>query len=137
MLYAVSRGLRNVGLVMGCLCVGFAGVSLVEAEPRFVTARKIEATPTATDAAEAVCLLAEKSRVRTTCTVDAFMHRIDLRINVKGKDADKVCTGAVDIISSNTRLFFGLGWTLRVLPDNPNKPAHRNTDQPLAVCGIR
>lgn len=132
-----AAGLMKFGLIAACACMGFLGVSLVEAEPRFVTARKIEANPTAADAAEVVCLFAERSRVKATCTVDAFMSRIDMRLKATPKDADRICTGMVDVISEHTQLFFGRGWTVRILPANPNKPVHRDADKPLAVCGIR
>lgn len=142
--------LHRISAVTMCFFIGFSGLLLAGAahSPEVAQAKanileaqqqkpKNKPTPTAADAAEVVCFFAERSRAKTTCTVDAFMHRIDMRVSAKKNDADKICLGMVDVISHNTRLFRGRGWTVRILPDNPNKPAHRNTDQPLAVCGIR
>jgi hypothetical protein len=126
--------LRNVGLVTACLCVGFFGASLVGAEPNFVTFKKVEVETTAADAAEVVCFLAERTRVKTACAVDAFMSRINVTLNTTRKDADKVCLGMVDVISSNTRLFYGRGWVVRIFPTKVTK---QNEDKPMAVCGIR
>jgi hypothetical protein len=128
------KGLRNFGLVTACLCVGFFGASIVGAEPNFVTLKKPEIETTAADAAEVVCFLAERTRVKTDCAVDAFMSRIDVKLSTTKKDADKVCHGMVDVISANTRLFYGRGWVVRVFPAKPTK---QNADKPLAVCGIR
>jgi hypothetical protein len=117
-----------------CLCAGFFGASIVGAQPNFVTLKKVEVDTTAADAADVVCFLTERTRVKTTCAVDAFMSRIDVRLNATKKDADKVCHGMVDVISANTRLFYGRGWVVRVFPAKPTK---QNTDKPLAICGIR
>lgn len=135
------------GLVVMCFLIGLGGtfwlgaattpadaarssaqypVPKVKPKPKPET----KAKATAFDAAHAVCFLAANTRYKPGCEVDGFQSRIDLTIRMDRTEAVKLCRGMADIVSDDTNLFRGRGWTIRVLSPRSGSAV------PLAACGI-
>ena len=139
--------LGKLGLVALCFLIGLGGTlwhgsatvhadaagsaarhPVPKAKPR--AGQRAKATPTALDAAHAVCFLAARTRYKPGCEVDGFESRIDLTMRLDRTEAGKVCRGMADIVADKTKLFRGLGWKIRVLAPRSGSAA------PLAACGI-
>ena len=127
----------KAGLVLGCAIVGFCVVSWIGAGHLWadqLTERRAKAEPTAMEAAEVVCLLAERSRKNTECSVNAFEARIEVTVIKSKHPAENICTTMSDMISAETDLFYGRGWTIRV---TPTTKAGQKADLSPHTCGIR
>jgi hypothetical protein len=86
-------------------------------------------SPNAVDAASAVCAMMENTNLVSECEVQGWGSTVDVTIDTVGPEAIKMCSDTTTLIASQTSLFSGRGWRLRIF-------SPYSGDRPLASCAF-
>ena len=81
------------------------------------------------DDAVRLCTAIEKTGMSTECTTSGYRQAVDVRFNTNAAEAQKICTGLVEV-AAKQKLSFAGKWKLRIF-------SPYSGDHPIAVCTLK